>query len=93
MVLVAGAADVARAGDRHQCLGPEQRRAAIASHRALPLARVIRMLRPKLGGEVVKARLCEESRGLVYTLTVLGRDGKVTRVAIDAATGNYLGRR
>jgi hypothetical protein len=44
------------------------------------------------GGEVVGARLCrQEPKGLVYVLTVLARNGKVTQARIDAADGHWLG--
>jgi uncharacterized membrane protein YkoI len=39
---------------------------------------------------VVRARLCESQNGLVYMLTVLARDGKVTRVTVDATSGSVL---
>jgi uncharacterized membrane protein YkoI len=40
---------------------------------------------------VVNARLCKGPKGLVYLLTVVARDGKVLRVAIDAQTGKPVG--
>ena len=40
--------------------------------------------------EVVKARLCREQNGLVYLLTLLTRDGKVTQARVDAADGRWL---
>jgi uncharacterized membrane protein YkoI len=43
-----------------------------------------------LGGEVVRARLCRQERGLVYVLTVLAQDGKVTQARVDAADGQWL---
>lgn len=92
----AGAAS-AQAELAMRCLGPEQRRAAIAAHKAIPLSRALRAARGRRGDrhapEVVGARLCESGPGLVYVLTLLARDGKVTRVTIDAASGRLLGRR
>ena len=90
-VLVA-AAGAAGAAEPEQCLSAEARRAAIAGHRAVPVARAIRVALARHGGEVVRAQLCER-KGLVYMLTVLARDGKVHRVTVDAATGRPLGGR
>src|SRR5438309_12059666 len=73
------------------CLSQEQRRATIAAHQALPLARAVRAARVHLGGEIVHARLCGEGKGLVYVLTLLAHDGKVTRAIVDALSGAYLG--
>jgi hypothetical protein len=51
---------------------------------------------------VVNARLCRQdigpatagtgaTKGLVYVLTVLARNGKVTQARVDAADGHWLG--
>lgn len=78
-------------GDAVHCLGKEQQRAAITSGRAVHLTVALRAARGRVPGEVVKARLCESPKGLLYLLTVLARDGKVTRLRVDAASGNVVG--
>lgn len=83
----------AEAADPVRCLSPEQRRAAIATHRAIPLAAIVKVVKARVGGDVVRARLCEGNGGLVYMLTVLARDGKVVRATIDATSGNLLSGR
>jgi uncharacterized membrane protein YkoI len=90
--LLIAAAGSAGAAEPEQCLSVEQRRAAIASHEAVPVARAIRAARARHGGEVVRAQLCDR-QGLVYVLTVLARDGKVNRATVDAATGRLIGGR
>ena len=40
--------------------------------------------------EVVDARLCKGPKGLVYLLTLLPQDGKVTRATVDAASGTLV---
>lgn len=81
---------IADAAERKSCLSPEERRAVSGAHKAVPLGRAMRLAKAKLGGEVVKARLCRQDRGLVYVLTVLARDGKVTQARVDAADGQWL---
>lgn len=81
---------LAAAADRKACLSQDERRAVIASHKAVPLGRAIKAVKAKIGGDVVKARLCKQERGLVYMLTVLGQSGKVTRARIDATDGQWL---
>src|SRR3954454_12425770 len=76
-----------------RCLSPEKRRAAITTSQAIPLAHAMHAVRGRFGGEVVRARLCEGASGMVYVLTVLARDGRVTHATVDAANGNLLGRR
>jgi uncharacterized membrane protein YkoI len=83
-VLVADPADAAE----RRCLTKEQQRAAIQSGKAVRLGVAVRAVRRR--GEVVRARLCEGGKGLVYMLTVLSRDGKVARVTVDATSGSVL---
>jgi uncharacterized membrane protein YkoI len=42
-------------------------------------------------GTVVRARLCHGPDGFVYVLTVLGHDGRVARIAVDAVKGTLVG--
>ncbi|MGA2126200.1 MAG: hypothetical protein ABSG76_08610 [Xanthobacteraceae bacterium] len=78
------------AADEHRCLDPEERRAAIAGRQAVPLTKAVHAVRAHVSGEVVHARLCEQGKTLVYVLTVLGHDGKVSRASIDGASGAFL---
>ena len=71
-----------------RCFNKEQERAAIASGKAVRLGVAVKAVKRR--GEVVRARLCEGNRGLVYMLTVLARDGKVTQVTVDATSGSVL---
>ncbi len=48
------------------------------------------VVRARVAGEVVKARLCRQDKSLVDVLTVLARSGKVLQARVDAA-GNWLG--
>ena len=87
-LVVLAAAGPAAAADPPTCLTQDQRRAAVATHRAIPLARAVRDVRHSTAGaEVVGARLCYRGSELVYVLTVLARDGKVIRASVNAASG------
>jgi uncharacterized membrane protein YkoI len=88
-LLLAGAGS-AVAGEVEGCLSPEQRRAAIASRQAIPLGKALRAAKAHLGGEVVRARLCKEGNELVYVLTVLAHDGKVTLATVDGTSGAFI---
>jgi uncharacterized membrane protein YkoI len=82
------------AADELVCLNRQEQRAAIASGQAIPLAQAVRSVRGSVRArgsrEVVKARLCKHENGLVYVLTVLARDGKVSRATIDAGSGRLV---
>jgi uncharacterized membrane protein YkoI len=83
----AAAADV----PHRECLSKSEQRAAVASHRAIPLAQAIKSAR-KHGhrGELIGARLCRRGERLVYVLTLLPRNGKVIRESVDAANGELI---
>ena len=72
-------------------LSQQERNAAIATHRVVPLAGVIHRVRARYGGHIVRIRLCEQDERLVYVLTVLPRDGKVVRAAYFAESGAEAG--
>jgi uncharacterized membrane protein YkoI len=75
------------------CLNQKERRALAESGAVLHLAAAMHMVRPHLPGTLVRARLCRRGEGFAYVLTVLGHDGKVTRVAVDAVKGTLVGER
>ena len=76
------------------CLTKAEQRAALSGGQTVTLAAAIRSARGSVRGrgarEVVNARLCREQNGLVYLLTLLTRDGKVTHTAVDATSGKVV---
>ena len=90
-VLVASAG----AAEEPNCLGKAEQRAALSNGQTVTLAVAIRSARGSVRGhgsrEVVRARLCRQEKGLVYLLTMLTRDGKVTHTAVDATSGKVVG--
>ena len=91
MALVLAVPTAAVAQERPHCLTRAEQRAAITDGQAVPLAEARRMLRQRMGGELVRARLCHDAGRLIYLLTVLTRDGKVMRVTVDATNGTLIG--
>jgi uncharacterized membrane protein YkoI len=75
----------------HACLDQKERRAEYDSGKVVHLATAIRVAKSRIAGTVVRARLCRGKDGLVYVLTVLARDGKVTRLTVDAVKGTLVG--
>jgi uncharacterized membrane protein YkoI len=73
------------------CLSRAEQRAAIADGRVIPLAAAKRILRQRIPGELLRARLCSGSGRLIYVLTVLTHDGKVRQVTVDATNGTVIG--
>jgi len=76
------------------CLNKAEQRAAVADRKAIKLAQAVKTLRERgYRGELVKARLCRRDEALVYVLTLLARNGKVTRATVDAENGELINGR
>lgn len=75
------------------CLNQRERQAAIQSGKVIHLATAMRAAKKRMPGTVVRASLCHGTDGLVYVLTVLARDGKVSRLTVDAVKGTLVGQR
>ena len=75
------------------CLNQKERRALVENGTVLHLAVAMHAVRSHVPGTLVRARLCRRGEGFAYVLTVLGHDGKVTRVVVDAVKGTLVGER
>ena len=65
-------------------------RAAVRDGRILPLAQILDILRGAAEGEIIEIQLELEDGLLVYEFDLIGPDGHVFEVEIDAATGTVL---
>ena len=73
------------------CVSKIEQRDMLARREVIPLADAIRAARPQQIGDVLRAQLCRGPQGgFAYVLTLLPRNGKVTRVLIDASNGNVI---
>jgi uncharacterized membrane protein YkoI len=75
------------------CLNQKERRALVENGTVLHLAAAVLAVRSHVPGTLIRARLCRRGEGYVYVLTVLGHDGKVARVVVDAVKGALVGER
>ena len=63
----------------------------IQSGAVIPLGSALAAARGSVPGEVIDGKLCRGGRGWQYRATFLGPDGRVSRVTIDAKTGEVVG--
>lgn len=77
-------------GATASCLSPADGRRAIQSTGAVSLAAAAQVARGASPGEIVDYKICEADAGYSYVLTILGRDGKVARAWVDAASGKLV---
>ena len=76
----------------HGCLNQKERHALVEGGSVIRLAAAMHAVHNTAPGTLLRARLCRRPEGLVYVLTLLAHDGKVTHVAVDAVKGT-LGER
>ena len=88
-VLLLGLSAPLVAMEQHDCLSRDEQQAAVSAGKAVPLAAALKTMRSRRG-QVVRAQLCREAKGLVYVLTVLARDGRVTHARVEASSGGLI---
>ena len=72
-----------------ECLPWSAAGPVIAQHSLVPGNVVYDQVQSKTGGKVIHASLCEEKGRFIYKLVVLGKQGDVTNVTVDARTGRF----
>ncbi len=83
------AATAAQAGD-HKSKDHEAARTALAQGQVLPLTRILAIAEQRAPGDVLKVELEDDDGKLVYEVKILGRNGRVRELDIDARTGVVL---
>ena len=68
------------------CLSRQAQRQAIETGEVMRPGRLGR----RLGGKVLRLRLCHSGGGLIWRVTVLGGDGRVVAHVVDARSGAVL---
>jgi YD repeat-containing protein len=71
----------------------ERARSAREAGRALPLAAILDRVRQSAPGVVLGVELEDEGGRVIYEVKVLRPDGRVRRLAYDAATGRPVAHR
>ena len=73
------------------CVRPERARELFFEKGLVPPIRAMRQAETIAGSEAIDIQLCWFEGGLVYDVTLLGRDGPVTHRLMSATTGAPLG--
>jgi uncharacterized membrane protein YkoI len=76
--------------DDHKNKDHEAARTALALGQVLPLTRILAIAEQRASGDVLKVELEDDDGKLVYEVKVLGRNGRVRELDIDARTGAVL---
>ena len=70
----------------------DRARGAVERGEALPLSTILAKLGPDLGGEVVGVSFEQEAWRWVYEFRVIGSDGRLVEVLVDAKSAQVIGR-
>jgi uncharacterized membrane protein YkoI len=95
-VFVAAATCVANADDddldlRHD--GADRAMQGAASGEFMPLATILTSIREKFPGEVVETEFENDDGQFYYEFHILGPDGRIIEIKVDARTGGFLDKR
>lgn len=75
----------ARADDHHR--DHEMARQAVERGEIKPLAEILLTVRDKFPGEVTSVKIEREGKRLIYELRIVGTQGRLLKLHVDAATG------
>jgi uncharacterized membrane protein YkoI len=84
------AASPTLAADNHKPKDHEAARAALSRGEILPLSKILALAAARAPGDVIKVELEDEKGRLIYEVKMLGTDGRVREVELDAKTGAVL---
>jgi uncharacterized membrane protein YkoI len=93
LALAALAAACTPARAQSGCFSADETREMVPRHGLIPLNDVVRSARGTSAADLISARLCETAGNLVYMIAMLGRDGRVMRLTVDARTGDVINHR
>jgi uncharacterized membrane protein YkoI len=77
----------------NSCLSAEETRVKIQEDDLVPLQDIVRNVRSAHDVELISARLCETNGNMVYMIAVLGRNGRVMRMTVNARSGEIINHR
>jgi hypothetical protein len=74
----------------NECFNRQEQRMAVHQGLAIRLGVALRSISARNGDELLRAELCRNKTGFVYVLTLLSRNGKVSRAIVDARSGAVI---
>jgi uncharacterized membrane protein YkoI len=93
LILVLAVAGAFPAAAEQTCLSVEDTRSSVQQHGLVSLHEVIRSVQSANPADLISARLCETNGNMVYMIALLGKNGRVMRMTIDARTGEVINHR
>ena len=100
VVTLMGACAAARAAEAEPhasalkpvCLGAAESRDEVKAHKLLEPFAALKYAAQLRRAEALSAKLCQAGDEFIYEITLLHRDGRMTRVQMEAGTGKLIAR-
>jgi uncharacterized membrane protein YkoI len=91
LIATLAAAGLMAAGQpaRADCLPWKEAGSIIAENSLIPGNVIYQMVQSQTGGQIIQANLCQEGDQFFYKVVVLGSQGEVTNLTVDARTGQF----
>jgi hypothetical protein len=74
------------------CLNAAETRDEVKAHKLLEPFAALKFAAQQRKAEALSARLCHAGDEFIYEITLLHRDGRLTRVEMEAGTGKLIAR-
>jgi len=74
------------------CLGAAETRDEVKAHKLLEPFVALKFAAQQRKAEALSAKLCHAGDEFIYEITLLHRDGRLTRVQMEAGTGKLISR-
>ncbi len=74
------------------CLSAAETRDEVKAHKLLEPFAALKFAAQQRKAEALSARLCHAGDEFIYEITLLHRDGRLTRVEMEAGTGKLIAR-
>ena len=71
------------------CIPWKEAGSIVAENSLIPANVIYKSVQSHMGGKIIHANLCEEGGKFFYKLVVLGAQGEVSKVKVDARTGQF----
>jgi len=79
-------------GTKQVCLNAADTREQVKAHKLLEPYAALKSAAHERKAEALSAKLCMSGDDFVYVITLLHRDGRLTHVQMEAATGKLIAR-
>jgi uncharacterized membrane protein YkoI len=72
------------------CLSDSDARVQVLEQKLISIDQALIVARSKSKGDLISAHLCQVPDGFMYKIAIIGNDGRVVKLLVDANTGNIV---